>query len=89
MSDKINRIPLQPAAWALSAALAATFTLCAGFELLAPNIPVAHAWVGIFTTRPVTSVLAWIEGIAGSIAFGWFFAAVATLVFNSLARRSS
>ena len=87
MSDTINRIPLGPAAWAVSAALAATFILCAGFELLAPNLPVAHAWVGIFTIRPVTSVLGWVEGIAGSVVFGWFFTAVAVAIYNWLARR--
>ncbi|MEZ5827768.1 MAG: hypothetical protein R3D30_06520 [Hyphomicrobiales bacterium] len=87
MSDKSDRIPLIPTAWALSAALVATFIACAGFELIAPNIPVAHGWVGLFTLRPVTSGLGWVEGIAGSVAFGWFFAAIGTWVFNALARR--
>jgi len=87
MSDTMDRIPLQPAAWALSAALTATFVVCAGFELVAPSLPLAHGWVGLFTIRPVTSVLGWVEGIAGSVAFGWFFAAIGAWVFNSLARR--
>jgi hypothetical protein len=42
MADTISRIPLQPTAWALSAALVATFVVCAGFELVAPAVPVAH-----------------------------------------------
>jgi hypothetical protein len=87
MSDTVNRIPLTPAAWALSAALVATFVLCAGFELLWPDLPVAHGWVGLFTVRPVTSVLGWVEGIVGSVAFGWFFAAIVAWVFNALANR--
>lgn len=87
MADKISRIPLQPTAWALSAALVATFVVCAGFELVAPAIPVAHGWVELFTNRPVTSALGWSEGIVGSIAFGWFFAAIGTWVFNWLSRR--
>ncbi len=87
MSNKFDRIPLIPTAWALSAALVATFIVCAGFELVAPNVPVAHSWVGLFTLRPVTSGLSWVEGIAGSVAFGWFFAAIGTWVFNALARR--
>ena len=87
MSDTVTRIPLQPTAWALSAALVATFIVCAGFELVAPELPVAHGWVELFTIRPVTSALGWIEGIIGSIAFGWFFAAIATRVFNSLTQR--
>jgi hypothetical protein len=68
MSDTISRIPLQPTAWALSAALVATFIVCAGFELIAPELPVAHGWVELFTIRPVTSALGWIEGIIGSLA---------------------
>jgi len=87
MSNKVDRIPLIPTAWALSAALVATFIVCAGFELVAPNVPVAHNWVGLFTLRPVTSALSWVEGIAGSVASGWFFAAIFTWVFNALARR--
>jgi hypothetical protein len=87
MSDRLSHIPLQPAAWALAAALTATFIVCAGFELIAPTVPAAHGWVGIFTIRPIDSALAWVEGIACSIAFGWFFAAIGTWVFNSLARR--
>lgn len=87
MSETISRIPLQPTAWALSAALVATFIVCAGFELIAPTLPVAHGWVELFTIRPVTSVLGWTEGIIGSIVFGWFFAGIATWVFNPLSRR--
>ena len=87
MSETVTRIPLQPTAWALSAALVATFIVCAGFELVAPTIPVAHGWVELFTIRPVTSVFGWIEGIVGSIVFGWFFAAIATWFFNSLSYR--
>lgn len=87
MSDTVTRIPLQPTAWALSAALVATFFVCAGFELVAPELPVAHGWVELFTIRPVTSALGWVEGTIGSFAFGWFFAAIATWVFNLLAQR--
>ena len=54
---------------------------------LAPELPVAHAWVEIFTIRPVGSVLGWVEGIVGSVAFGWFFAVIAVPVFNWLANR--
>jgi hypothetical protein len=86
MSDTVNRIPLVPAAWALSAALVATFMVCAGFELLWPDLPVAHGWVGLFTVRPVTSAISWFEGIVGSVAFGSFFAAIVAWVFNALAR---
>lgn len=87
MSETVTRIPLQPTAWAVSAALVATFVVCAGFELIAPELPVAHDWVDLFTIRPITSVLGWVEGIIGSVVFGWFFTAIATWVFNSLSRR--
>ena len=86
MSETIYRIPLWPAGWALSAALAATFIVCASFELVAPYQPLAHDWVELFTVRPVTTALGWIEGLVGSVAFGWLFAAVAAFVFNRLAR---
>ncbi len=88
MSGTISHTPLfgQPPG-ALSVALVATFIVCAGLELIAPDMPVAHGWVELFTIRPVTSALGWLEGITGSLTFGWFFAAIATWVFNSLLRR--
>lgn len=87
MSEARSHIPLVPAGWAASAGLAATFIVCAGIELIAPNLPLAHDWVGLFTVRPVTSALGWAEGIVGSIAFGWLFALVGGVVFNRLAAR--
>ncbi len=78
------RIPLAPAAWAMSAALVVVFVLCAALELVAPNLPFAHDWIDLFTVRPVTSAFGWIEGIVGSVAVAWIFAVVGGIVFNKL-----
>lgn len=72
------------AAVGLSVALIVLFVVCALVQLAAPSLQAAHAWVGLFTTAPLLSFQAWIEGIAFSIVFGVIAGAVFTFVYNSV-----
>ncbi len=85
MSNSSNET-LSPSAAAvgLSVALIVLFVVCALVQLVAPGLQATHAWVGLFTTAPVLSFQAWIEGIVFSIVFGVIAGAVFTFVYNSV-----
>ena len=71
MSARSNET-LSPAATAVgfSVALIVLFVVCALAQLVAPGLQASHAWVGLFTTAPVMSLQAWIEGLVFSVVFG-------------------
>jgi hypothetical protein len=73
--------------WALAATLVVLFAICLIAALIFPGLPATHAWVGLFSPAPLTSVRVWIEGIFYSIAFGWLSAIVLALVYNRLIAR--
>lgn len=81
--------PLSIAAfgWAISIALVVLFIICLVIAIAAPNWNVSHAWIGLFSTAPMTSARVWIEGIGYSFIFGWITAAVIGLVYNRLISR--
>ena len=89
MSDHSNRT-LSPTAAAvgLSAALIVLFVVCALAQLVAPGLQASHAWVGLFTTAPVLSLQAWIEGIVFSVVFGAIAGTIFVLVYNAVIARS-
>ena len=70
---------------ALSAALVVLYILCAAAAIIAPTAPLAHGWLALFSTAPVNSATSWVEGILGSVAFGWVTAVVLGVVYNRLA----
>jgi hypothetical protein len=76
------------AAVGLSVALVILFILCALAQLVAPGLQAAHAWVGLFTTAPVQSLQAWIEGLAFSVVFGAVAGTVFVLGYNATIRRT-
>jgi len=82
-----NRLHMVALGWALSATLASIFILCALLALALPGITVSHHWVGLFTLRAASSPIAWVEGVAGSVAFGWIAALVAAPVYNRIAEK--
>ncbi len=88
MSTKANS-PLNVVAfgWAISAALVVLFVVCLAIAIALPNWNVSHAWVGLFSTAPMTSARVWIEGIGYSFIFGWITGAVIGLVYNALIGR--
>jgi hypothetical protein len=76
-------LSVNAAAVGLSVALLVLFVVCAVVQLVAPGLQAAHAWVGLFTTAPVLSFQAWIEGIVFSFVFGAIAGSVFTLVYNA------
>jgi hypothetical protein len=89
MSDHSNET-LSPAAAAVgfSVALIVLFVVCALAQLVAPGLQASHAWVGLFTTAPVLSLQAWIEGIVFSVVFGAIAGTVFVLAYNAVIARS-
>jgi hypothetical protein len=71
--------------WGLSATLAALVVACALAAMLFPTLPVAHSWLGLFSTAPVGSLWNLAEGVVWSIVAGWFSAVIFGLVYNRLA----
>ena len=80
--------PLNLAAFgfAASAALVVLFVLCWIVAAVMPGLAGAsHGWVALFTTAPVGSVRALVEGVIWSIVFGWIIALVMVPIYNRIA----
>ena len=89
MTNHSNRtLSLSAAAVGLSLALVALFIVCAVVQLIAPDIQVTHAWVGLFTTAELPSPRAWIEGILFSVVFGLVAGAIFVLGYNRIVTRN-
>lgn len=78
--------PLTVAA-ALSITLLALFLFCVILRMVAPGLQVSHGWIAIFTTAPVTSMQAWVEGVLFSIFFGTVGGVTFALTYNYAQRR--
>ena len=79
--------PLNLAAFgfAASAALVVLFVLCWIAAAVMPGLAGAsHGWVALFTTAPVGSVRALVEGVIWSIVFGWIIALVMVPIYNRI-----
>ena len=72
--------------WALSITLVVLFVLCALVATVAPNAPLAHGWLTLFGTAPNGSARNYMEGIVGSIVFGWLTAVLFGVIYNRLTR---
>jgi 2TM family of unknown function (DUF5676) len=73
-------------AWAFSITLVILFVLCGLVALAVPNTPLAHGWLDLFTKAPNGTVRSFIEGLIGSIVFGWITALILGPIYNRLAR---
>jgi hypothetical protein len=72
--------------WALSAALVVLFVVCLVVALVIPDWPASHAWIGLYSAAPLTSLRVWVDGIVFSLVFGWVAALVFGSVYNRLLR---
>jgi len=71
---------------AASAALVVLFVLCWIVAAVIPSLAGAsHGWIALFTTAPVSSVRALVEGVVWSIVFGWIIALVMVPIYNRIA----
>ena len=88
MALSITNPKLSPVAAAagLSSALLVLFVGCAILQMIAPGLQLSHGWIGLFTSAPLASMQAWVEGIVGSIAFGIVGGATFAYAYN-MARR--
>jgi len=72
--------------FAASAALVVLFVLCWIVAAMMPSLAGAsHGWITLFTTAPVSSVRALVEGVIWSIVFGWIIALVMVPIYNRIA----
>ena len=80
---------LRPSAVAIALAvtLIVLFVLCAIAEVIVPAALLSHAWIGLFTTAPVGSARAWIEGIVASIVLGVVGGYIFAVTYNALGSR--
>ena len=76
------------AAVGLSVALIVLFVVCLLAQLVAPGLQASHAWVGLFTTAPVLSLRAWIEGLVFSVVFGAIAGSIFALAYNAVMGRA-
>ena len=67
---------------ALSGTLVAVFILCAIVQALVPSLALSHMWVSLFTTAPIGSASAWIEGILSNIVFGVIMGHIFAWIYN-------
>ena len=72
--------------WALSAALVVLFVICLVVALVLPDWPASHAWIGLYSAAPLTSLRVWVDGVVFSLVFGWVTALVFGSVYNRLFR---
>lgn len=79
-------IDIMALGWALSITLVLLFVACALVALAVPNAPLAHGWLALFTIAPNGSARGFIDGILGSVVFGWVTAALIGVIYNRLAR---
>lgn len=69
---------------ALMVTLVVLFVVCLVGALIFPAAPLAHAWVGLFTTAPLTSAGVWVEGIVANVVAAWLIAVVFGLAYNRM-----
>jgi len=68
--------------WALSAALIVLYVLCLLVAVVFPQWQGSHAWVGLFSVAPISSLRVWVDGILFSIVFGWVAAIAFGCTYN-------
>ena len=71
--------------FAASAALVVLFVLCWIVAAVIPSLGASHGWIALFTTAPVSSVRALVEGVVWSIVFAWIIALVIVPIYNRIA----
>jgi len=77
------------AAFGLAAALVVLFVICAIVEMVAPNLPATHAWIGLFTAAEPGSARAWLEGLFYSLVFGAVAGGVFVVGYNAVAGKTA
>ena len=83
------KLDLMAFGWALSGALVVLLVLCEVAAMLLPSWPLAHNWLGLFSTAEVGSLPNLFPGVITSAIFGWITAAVLVTIYNRLITRQA
>jgi hypothetical protein len=78
-----------PFGLALGLSMAALSMLCWIAVLIAPAASLAHSWLGLFTTAPVSSAQALIVSVGVSFGAGAFTGIVTAALYNLLVERGT
>jgi hypothetical protein len=73
--------------WALTVTFVVLYVLCWVAAVVAPNLPLAHGWLLIFSAAEPSSVRSLIEGVIASGVFAWLSAVLFGLTYNALSRK--
>lgn len=73
-----------PFGLALGAALAFLSALCWLAVLILPDAPLAHGWLGLFSTAPVSSVIAGLTAVTVSFGLGIVTGWLTATIYNGL-----
>ena len=74
-----------PLGFGLTATFVALFVICFLAALLFPTAELTHAWLSLYSTKPMGSAGQLIEGVIWNTVFAWIAAVIFGLVYNSLA----
>lgn len=85
VSSRAGPINIAALGVAASVTLIVLYVTCAIAALALPGLPLAHGWLALFSTAPIGSVRALVEGVIGSVVFGWLIAVVLGYTYNRLA----
>lgn len=79
-------LTLKPNAFGLSLglSLAMLSLLCWLAVLVFPQAPLAHGWLGLFSTSPEGSLVGGVTAIVVSLVAGWFTAVLMAVIYNRL-----
>ena len=83
-SEPVNVVRL---GWALLVTLVALYVLCWVAALVAPDLPLAHGWLLLFSTAAPGSGRSLLQGVVASAVFAWVSALLFGATYNLLSRR--
>lgn len=78
--------PLAPLPFgiALGVALATLSALCWLAVVILPDAPLAHSWLGLFSTAPVSSIAAGLTAVMVSLVLGIVTGWLTSTIYNGL-----
>jgi hypothetical protein len=83
MSCRMNVVGLS---FGMVATLAGLFVICWAAAVLFPAYQLAHGWISLFSTAPVDSTKALLDGVMASAGFGLVSALIFAPVYNLFMR---
>lgn len=85
----MQSLSVRASAVALSVTLVVAFILCAIAQVILPGAQFSHMWLSLFTSSPLGSLQAWVEGIIASVLVGFVLGWCFTHCYNWVVRRAA